>query len=83
MGFPQYLIECTHPRDGADVVGDGCQGGLGQVLFADSLPLLLAHHVSKTVTKVLGLKVLFASKFQKKNGNCWVNSNNIGLVLQN
>lgn len=54
--FPQYLVEGAHPRDGADVVGDGYQGGLREVLLADRLPLLLAHHVPKTAKKGSGLK---------------------------
>lgn len=64
--FPKYLIKGTHPRYGADVVGDGDQSGPGQVLLADRFPLLLAHHVSKAVKTVLGLKV--SSEFQEKTG---------------
>lgn len=63
---PKYLIKGTHPRYGADVVGDGDQSGPGQVLFADRFPLLLAHHVSKAVKTVWGLKL--PSQFQEKTG---------------
>lgn len=42
-----YFIKGTHSRYGANVVGDGDQSRSGEVLFSDSLSLLLAHHVSK------------------------------------
>lgn len=44
-----YLIESTHPGDGADVVGDGDQRCPCQVRFGHRLPLLFGHHVAKTV----------------------------------
>lgn len=44
-----YFIKGTHSCYGANVVGDGDQSRSGEVLFTDSLSLLLAHHVSKAV----------------------------------
>lgn len=46
-----YLIDSAHSRNGADVVGDGDEGGLRQVFLAHLLPLVLADHVAKTVQK--------------------------------
>lgn len=46
-----YLVDRTHACDGADVVGDGDQRGSGQVLLADAVSLLFAHHVTKAVKK--------------------------------
>ena len=42
-----YLIDSAHPRQRADVVGDGDEGGPCQVLFTDAIALLFAHHVAK------------------------------------
>lgn len=42
-----YFIEGAHSCYRADVVGDGDEGGSGQVLLTDRLSLLLAHHVPK------------------------------------
>ena len=42
-----YLGDGAHAGDGSDVVGDGDEGGLRQVLLAHLLPSLLAHHVTK------------------------------------
>lgn len=44
-----YLVDGAHACDGSDVVGDGDQRGSGQVLLADAVPLLFAHHVAKAV----------------------------------
>lgn len=46
-----YFIKGTHSCDRANVVGDSDQGRSGEVLFTDSLSLLLAHHVAKAVIK--------------------------------
>lgn len=46
-----YLVDGAHACDGSDVVGDGDQRGSGQVLLADAVPLLFAHHVTKAVEK--------------------------------
>lgn len=42
-----YLIQCAHPSDGANVVGDGDQCGPGEVFLADGLSLFFTHHVAK------------------------------------
>ena len=42
-----YLLAGTHPGDGADVVGDGDEGGLGQVLPTHLRLPLLRNHVTK------------------------------------
>lgn len=44
-----YLINGTHARDGSYVVSDGDQSSSGQVLLADGISLLFAHHVTKAV----------------------------------
>lgn len=44
-----YFIKGTHSCYWANVVGDGDQRCSGEVLFTDSLSLLLAYHVSKAV----------------------------------
>lgn len=49
-----YLIQCTHPSNGADVVGDGDQGGTGEVLLADGLSLFFTHHVAKAMLEISG-----------------------------
>lgn len=46
-----YLVDGAHACDGPDVVGDGDQRRSGQVLLADAVPLLFAHHVTKAVKK--------------------------------
>jgi hypothetical protein len=43
-----FLVEGAHARDGADVVGDGDEGGPGEVLLADATALVLGVHVAKT-----------------------------------
>lgn len=48
-GVKPYLIQCTHPSNGANVVGDGDQCGPGEVFFADGLSLFFAHHVAKAM----------------------------------
>lgn len=48
MAF-NYLIHSTHASNGANVVGDGDQGGSGKVLFTDGVSFLFAHHVAKAV----------------------------------
>lgn len=48
-GLKPYLIQCTHPSNGANVVGDGDQCGPGEVFFADGLSLFFAHHVAKAM----------------------------------
>lgn len=44
-----YLVDSTHACDGSYVVCDGDQCRPGQVLLADAVSLLFAHHVTKTV----------------------------------
>lgn len=56
MAFPglrPYLIQCTHPSNGADIVGDGDQCGSGEVLLADGISLFLTHHVAKAMLEIL------------------------------
>ena len=56
MAFPRlrpYLIQCTHPSNGANVVGDGDQGGSGEVFLADGISLFLTHHVAKAMLEIL------------------------------
>lgn len=46
-----YLVDSAHACDRSNVVGDGDQRSSGQVLLADAVPLLFAHHVTKAVEK--------------------------------
>lgn len=58
-GLKPYLIQSTHPSNGADVVGDGDQCGTGEVFLADGLSLFFTHHVAKAMLEisVRGFKV--------------------------
>lgn len=54
--FPElrpYLIQCTHPSNGANVVGDGDQCGSCEVFLADGISLFLTHHVAKAMLEIL------------------------------
>lgn len=53
-GSTPYLVQCTHPSNGADVVGDGDQRGAGEVLLADGLSLFFTHHVAKAMLEISG-----------------------------
>lgn len=56
MAIPRlrpYLIQCTHPSNGANVVGDGDEGGSGEVFLADGISLFLTHHVAKAMLEIL------------------------------
>lgn len=56
MAFPRlklYLIQCTHPSNGANVVGDGDQGSPGEVFLADGISLFFTHHVAKAMLEIL------------------------------
>lgn len=48
-----YLIQCAHPSDGTNVVGDGDQCGSGEVFLADGISLFLTHHVAKAMLEIL------------------------------
>lgn len=63
MALPRlrpYLIQCTHPSNGANVVGDGDQGGSGEVFLADGISLFLTHHVAKAMLEIVarGFKII-------------------------
>lgn len=52
-GLRPYLVQCTHPSNGANVVGDGDQCGPGEVFLADGLSFFLTHHVAKAMLEIL------------------------------
>ena len=52
-GWRPYLIQRTHPSNGANVVGDGDKGGSGEVFLADGISLFLTHHVAKAMLEIL------------------------------
>ncbi|CAN7943062.1 unnamed protein product [Ixodes pacificus] len=51
------LVDGTHAGDGADVVGDGHQGGAGQVLARRRLPARPAVHIPKATGHRVGPQV--------------------------
>lgn len=52
-GLRPYLIQRTHPSNGANVVGDGDQCGSSEVFLADGISLFLTHHVAKAMLEIL------------------------------
>lgn len=74
-----YLVDGTHACDGPDVVGDGDQRRSGQVLLADAVPLLFAHHVTKAVKKSGGelFNSLIDSRRAKNAAKPWEERKNL------
>lgn len=66
-----YFIKGTHSRYGANVVGDGDQSRSGEVLFTDSLSLLLAHHVSKAVMGKKNIPLINQSQHSPTELDCY------------